>query len=158
CEGAILGIKQATKEEAFRIKDDARFLASSASESCVYLTGADQTVQAIDLKTQKQLWKKPLPDTPTGRPARVGNRVYVSGKAGRIYWRNAATGNPEGNYQAAGSIPGGVAPWGSLLLFGSEDKNFYAFDTEQGVVLWTWKNKDSKRAKLIGMPVAKAGR
>jgi outer membrane protein assembly factor BamB len=159
-DGTILGIKSESAADAWpRIPGNAGYLTSAVSGTYVYLTGVDQSVHAIDAKSGAREWKQALPATPTGKAVRVGNRVCVSGKngaSGKVYFLNAINGAPMDNCPAGGPIMGGVTAAGTLLLFGSDDRNFYCFDTNRGAVLWKWRNEKNDR-KLRNPAIVKDG-
>ncbi len=150
CEdGTLIGIQPGAPEELWRVKGDAGYGSPGVSGPYLYLTGADQTVHAIDMRSGKRAWRQDLPTALTGRPVRLGDVVYVSGKNGRIHFLDATTGEPGGTYETGGPILGGVASSGALLLFGSDDQSLHAFDPAIGGAVWKWKSKGRLRNPVV---------
>jgi len=150
CEdGSVVGLKAGTPEEAWNLRGDSSYLSSGVSGPYVYLTGTDQTVHAIDTRAGTRAWKRLLPVGLSGRPVRVGNTLYVSGRDGRLFFLDAGTGESTGIYNAGSPILGGLAVSDTLLLFGSEDQVFTAFDTTRATPLWKFRANERLRCPAV---------
>ncbi len=135
-DGTLLGLKPQTGMEVWTIRADGPVGPLTVHGSEVYTSSADQHVYAIDAAAGRRLWRRLLPSMPTGRPARGGDLVVSSARDGRIYLLSAATGERQGDFAAEGPILGGVTISGSLALFGSDDRSFYAYDLERRELTW----------------------
>jgi outer membrane protein assembly factor BamB len=150
CEdGSVVGLKAGTPDEAWTLRGDSGYLSSGVSGPYVYLTGSDQTVHAIDSRAGTRVWKRLLPVALSGRPVRVGNTLYVSGKDGRVFFLDAGTGESTGLYNAGSPILGGLTVSDTLLLFGSEDQVFTAFDTTRATPLWKFRANERLRCPAV---------
>ncbi len=150
CEdGTVVGLKAGTAEEAWRIRGDAGYVSSGVSDSYLYLTGSDNTVHAIDVRSGTRAWKRTLPVALMGRPVRVANSIYLAGRDGRVFFLDAGTGESTGLYEAGSPILGGLVSSGTMLLFGSEDQVFTAFDTTRATPLWKYRSKEKLRNPAV---------
>jgi outer membrane protein assembly factor BamB len=158
-DGTLLALKGPKPEdEVWRFRMDGTPGSMVLAEGCLYVSGSDQTVYALDSQKGTKLWSRVLPSLVTGRMARVGGTVCAAVREGKVHFLDAATGASLWTYEAQGPIQGGVAVAGSLLLFGSDDQSVYAFDVSLRALAWKLKVKGKvKLAPVAGKGAAYIG-
>jgi outer membrane protein assembly factor BamB len=147
-QGVILGGTDGTvvcvrgpgaDDEVWKIRTEGAVSSMVLTEGTLYVTGADQSLCAIDPVRGQQTWRRILPAGATGRPLRLEGTVLVGTKDGKVHFRDAATGEPMATYETQGAIVGGLARVGTLALFTSEDSYLYAFDLSARSLAWRYK-------------------
>jgi outer membrane protein assembly factor BamB/tetratricopeptide (TPR) repeat protein len=146
-DGTVVGLRTAGGQEAWRIRADGPFGPLAVSGTMVYAASSDQHVYAIDAARGQRVWRRLLPSLVTGRPGRAGDLLAAAARDGKVYLLSAGTGEQiRVCDEAQGPIQGGVAVAGALVLFGSDDQWFYAYDTERSSL--AWKLKSNGRIRL----------
>jgi outer membrane protein assembly factor BamB len=98
---------------------------------------------AIDEKTGKVLWRKPLDGALAyASPVVVRGRLYLALKNGHIRVFKKRDGSDVADYELPGAISSTPAVTRSGYIYvGCEDGLLYAVDTFTGTVIWKFETK-----------------
>lgn len=135
--------------EVWRVKLKGSLYSSPAiSEGRVILGSSAKRVYALNLEDGKTLWETELPDKVWGSgPALEGGSVYVGGVEGCVHVLKAATGelqrrlcaDPPKGFLGKRDLVASPLVYGSLLVFGTDDKRVYAYGREDGQRRWAYQ-------------------
>lgn len=95
-------------------------------------------------------WKwNAVPVASRAQPVVLNGTLYIGGMDGRVYARNATTGQPLWNYATGGPIRHSLAATLALVISGSYDGYTYALSTSNGALVWKTFTGSSATAPLI---------
>jgi len=95
-------------------------------------------------------WKwNAVPVASRAQPIVMNGNLYIGGMDGRLYARNASTGQPLWNYATGGPIRHSPAATPTAVITSSYDGYTYALSPSNGSVLWKTFTGSSATAPLI---------
>jgi len=122
---------------------------------------------AADLPRLRVKWAFAYPgNVADGQPTVIGDRLFVTSRAGRVFSLDARTGctrwvfDAEGGVRTAvvvGALPAS-SPAKFAAYFATENGWFHALDAETGKPLWTIRVEDHPVTRLTGSPTLYEGR
>ncbi|MBS1531564.1 MAG: PQQ-binding-like beta-propeller repeat protein [Bacteroidetes bacterium] len=122
-------LDKSTGKQVWRIDHEVSWIISAMTvKGNIMVTGTSDGhfVQAINLKTGKQLWKFHTVNVVWSSPIIDMDKVYVGSHEGMLYCLDLATGRKLSGYQTGGNIFGSPVINGQMLYIGSDDGFLYA--------------------------------
>ncbi|MBN1904778.1 MAG: PQQ-binding-like beta-propeller repeat protein [Deltaproteobacteria bacterium] len=110
----------------------------------VYIGSSDKHIYAIDIKSGKLIWSRPLDDEIEASPLVIDKTVYIGTLAGTIYALDSETGAERWRFCAGDKLTGG-ANWFKntenklYILAGSYDSVLYCIDALTGKVVFQYE-------------------
>jgi eukaryotic-like serine/threonine-protein kinase len=116
--------------------------AVDGSVAFVALSNTERSLVAFDLLDGKALWKKPFGDI-EATPLIHHKMIYLGNTNGAFYCVNETTGNPMWQFELPDNnrhkgIRSSAAANEHNIVFGAEDGNIYALDSEAGTLKWKY--------------------
>lgn len=99
----------------------------------------DNAVVAIDVTTEKELWRYAPSRFPFLSSAAVdGNVVYVGSRDRKLHAIDQQTGKEIWTFQTQGRVDSSPVVCQNIVMTGSDDGRFYALDKSTGQELWSY--------------------
>ena len=111
------------------------------SDGVAYIPTGDRKLHAIGLEKAELKWSQEISSGAAGQPGCAMGRVHVAGRSGRLYVLDALSGNPVATHDASGAALTGVTVGDGRVLYGDDERWFYACDPVDGSLLWKLKTK-----------------
>jgi len=128
-----------------------------AESSPAYATGAvfvgadERKVLALDIKTGKTIWSRPVAGPVESAPSVYEGKIYVGCNKGILYSLDAATGKPLWTYRTGGSIQGQPLTSGGRVFAGCSLQKFFALEADTGKLIWKRNVRGSIEGGAAGM-------
>lgn len=106
----------------------------------LYTTSWNGNVSAINIKLNNLLWEKNIGFSSSSSPIIVGDTIYVGSSDG-LFALNKVTGEILWNNEIE-TVSSKPAFFDGVVYCSSNDGNIYAFNSENGLLKWTFKTND----------------
>jgi outer membrane protein assembly factor BamB len=124
--------------------------------------GADGRITAVDAKTGRTRWSKPLPSRAESSPLLASGRLYFGTEDGTVYAMRARDGAVRWKARASGAVKGGLALSRGRLIFGDYGGKVHAIGRADGRKLWESSSAGStlglRAGRFYGTPAVAYGR
>ncbi|MEO8092678.1 MAG: PQQ-binding-like beta-propeller repeat protein [bacterium] len=118
-------------------------------------------IQAMDPRSGKILWERPLPGRSESSPLVYGNKVIVGTEPGTVFAFDVKTGKVEWSLDTPDAVKGGVALDEGIIYFGNYAGELYAVNAANGEVKWQTGTQGSsfgRTGRIYSTPAVAFGR
>jgi polyvinyl alcohol dehydrogenase (cytochrome) len=121
-------------------------------------------LSAADVPRLKVKWAFAYPGKKNGQATIIGNRIFVTSNAGKVYSLNADTGCVYWRYDAKGSVRtspvvarNNRSPSGWVVYWADDRMDLHASDAMTGKIVWTTSIEKHPRGVMTGTPTLHDG-
>lgn len=112
-------------------------------------------VEALNLKTGKQIWNFPTKGAIYSSPVVTNETVILGSGDGSIYALNIKNGKQVWKLETANAVLGSPIVEGNTVFIGGSDHNFRALDVKTGKVIWKFEGVEGA---IVGKPLIYQGK
>lgn len=153
------GLKDGKKKWSF-LTNSSIFSSPAISKNIIVVGSGDGNIYAVDVKSGKQKWVVKTTAAVLGSPIINGDTVFIGGsdhsfrgidiKNGQVFWTFSGLEGP---------VVSTPLLYEGKVIFGAWDRNLYALNSSNGLLVWKWNNGSSIRnySPAACIPVAVNG-
>ena len=108
----------------------------------MYVGSDDGHLYAVDIASQRELWRFAAGARIASSPAVSNGVVYVGSNDRHLYAIDAANGSLRWKYETGAEVFSSPAVSNGIVYVGSDDNHLYAFDTLSGELRWQYETED----------------
>ena len=108
----------------------------------MYVGSDDGNLYAVDIASQRELWRYAAGARIASTPAVSKGVVYVGSNDRHLHAVDAASGELRWKYETGAEVFSSPAVSNGVVYVGSDDNHLYAFDAETGELRWQYETAD----------------
>ena len=108
----------------------------------MYVGSDDGNLYAVDIASQRELWRYAAGARIASTPAVSKGVVYVGSNDRHLHAVDAASGELRWKYETGAEVFSSPAVSNGVVYVGSDDNHLYAFDAETGELRWQYETVD----------------
>ena len=108
----------------------------------MYVGSDDGNLYAVDIASQRELWRYAAGARIASTPAVSKGVIYVGSNDRHLHAIDAASGELRWKYETGAEVFSSPAVSNGVVYVGSDDNHLYAFDAETGELRWQYETGD----------------
>ena len=108
----------------------------------MYVGSDDGHLYAVDIASQRELWRFAAGARIASSPAVSNGVVYVGSNDRHLYAIDAANGTLRWKHETGAEVFSSPAVSNGIVYVGSDDNHLYAFDATNGTLRWQYETED----------------